>query len=179
MNMVDTLRFVHPTLHPSTVAGFYPAIWRGYVKSPFFNTLIHQFKNQIATQNNEGNNLLHLAIEQNNLEAIELLLALNTSKNVRKKLIFSLNQLDLTPLALAACLGHMQTVDCLLNEYQKYQGQFDYQIIDAVELVEFSLYPINDTGPFAMILKKIIEKLKDHPKNLISESCFHTPQAFF
>jgi hypothetical protein len=33
MNMVDTLRFVHPTLHPSTVAGFYPAIWRGYEKS--------------------------------------------------------------------------------------------------------------------------------------------------
>ncbi len=90
------------------------------VNSPdIFDFLLKTQKLSILTQNNAGNNLLHLSIQQKNNLLFHKILGSIHSEQEKNELVFGKNKQDMTPLMMAAKLGYKDMVSTLLRLHKK------------------------------------------------------------
>jgi ankyrin repeat protein len=149
------------------------------VRPALFHSLLNDCKGLLVTQDNQGDNVLHIAIGQNNTPACAQILALDLAELFRKELIFAPNDLDLTPLALAASLGFKELVDLLLVQYSAYDNQFNDQIIAAIDFASLSVFQLeeykqDDTDSvYIEGLRQIISTLEAYLAKYPAPGCVH------
>jgi ankyrin repeat protein len=133
-----------------------------------FDVLRERYKTLLMSKNNHGDTVLHLAIQQQNMNLFYKILESSAATNHQNQLFLSTNALGLVPLSLSAAMGYSEMVRLLLNQYKACNIELKPYIAEALALAKIGRSIKSDPSEASNSVPKRIDNA-----TRISSVCLH------